>query len=170
MEMTNKERWRAVDGYYGYLVSSNGRIFSEKTGKFLKQKKETNGYMLVVLSENGMSKTHLVHRLVATAFLENKDGKPQVNHIDSDRSNNKLSNLEWVTASENLLHGVEAGRVTGPINRGRRVDWIHQDGRSFYGTPTMLARRYPEEKLSRANLFHVLHGNRKTHKKWRVAC
>jgi hypothetical protein len=168
--MTHKEEWMPVNFDRDYMISNFGRVYSTKSQKIMKQKKETNGYMRICLSSNGKAKTYLVHRIVATAFIENKDSKPYVNHIDSNRSNNLVENLEWVTASENLLHGVEVGNVTGPLDSGKRVNWEHADGRRFFGTPTMLRRAFPEENISHSNLFHILHGKRKSHKSWRLAC
>ena len=94
------EEWRDIKGYEGaYQVSSYGRIRSRF--KILKKQKHKQGYELVGLSKNGITKRYLVHRLVAEAFIKNVDNKPEVNHIDGNKLNNDLSNLEWVTRSEN---------------------------------------------------------------------
>jgi len=87
-----------------YYVTPDGRVWSERSKKFLKQGKTNCGYLMVHLWENGKGNMRLVHRLVATAFIENPEGKAQVNHIDGDRTNNNMDNLEWVTPSENLFH------------------------------------------------------------------
>ena len=63
-----------------------------------------NNYLFVRLSKNGIKETYSVHRLVAKHFIPNPENKPYVNHIDGDRLNNRVSNLEWVSASENMLH------------------------------------------------------------------
>ena len=145
--------WKPVTGYEGlYEVSDIGEIRScdryIKTdirhvksrlikGKTLFQNKKRNGYLTVDLSKEGKVKTTLVHRIVAEAYLPNPDGLHFVNHKDSNRTNNAVSNLEWVTSSENRLHGMEYGNVTfrkkavlciengtifeSPVNA---VDWI----------------------------------------------
>lgn len=125
-------RWRSVPGYAGvYLVSDTGLIFSEARTEFVQSKrtgghyrfrnagmKKTRinnlGYEQVSLNLDGDVKLHLVHRLVAQAFLPNPNNFPEVNHIDGNKSNNILSNLEWTTRQGNALHGT---RVLGK-NRG----------------------------------------------------
>lgn len=110
------ETWKDIEGYEGlYQVSNLGRLrtlqrynFSkkkhEKTCKVLKLNEHRQGYKTTTLSKNGKRKTYLVHRLVAAAFIENEKSKPEVNHIDADKRNNCVSNLEWVTAKENSMH------------------------------------------------------------------
>ena len=105
------EIWRDVPGYEGlYQVSNYGGVrsmnYNKKLGNIreLKQKLRDNGYLEVHLSKDSKRKYFLVHRLVAEAFLENPDNKPQVNHIDGDKSNNYVSNLEYTTNGENQKH------------------------------------------------------------------
>jgi len=107
--------WRDTK-YPGYQVSLNGEVRSldrlnsrgqRIIGKTLKQTLNKNtGYMCVTLSlgARGKVKTIDVHRLVAEAFIPNVYDKPQVNHDDLDKTNNCVTNLEWVTQTENLLH------------------------------------------------------------------
>ena len=110
------EEWKDIDGYEGYYQVSNlgniksldvevfnGKVMHIRKGRVLKL--QTNGnYNKVSLSYRGKVKQFLVHRLVAKAFLPNKQNKPEVNHIDYDCFNNCVSNLEWVTAKENDTH------------------------------------------------------------------
>lgn len=113
------EIWKDIKDYEcSYQVSSLGRIRSLdryvghrwggqafKKGKIKKTNIGKNGYMLVRLSSPEKSKTHTVHRLVAKAFISNTKNKPMVNHKDGNRLNNKVENLEWATAKENINHG-----------------------------------------------------------------
>lgn len=93
-----------IKGYEGlYVVTSDGTIIGLKSGKELKPM-NMRGYLRVKLYKNAKSKTHSIHRLVASAFIPNDQGKEQVNHIDGNKSNNNVSNLEWVTQSENQIH------------------------------------------------------------------
>jgi hypothetical protein len=86
-----------------YEIYSDGRVYSKRTKKFLKPSCK-NGYLSVVLYPE--AKTYLIHRLVAEAFIENKDNKPLVNHIDENKQNNNYTNLEWSTHSENIMHSL----------------------------------------------------------------
>lgn len=107
------EIWKDVIGYEGiYAVSSLGRIKNIKTGNEMAQEKNWAGYIRVGLSKNNKQKKYSVHRLVAEAFIPNTYGKPQVNHIDENKSNNCVSNLEWVTQKENHNRGTVNQRIS----------------------------------------------------------
>ena len=98
------EEWLSVKGYAGvYEVSNRGDV-RRVGGKILSPKPGKNGYKTVTLQLNGYGKKYLVHRLVAEAFIPNPEDKPYVNHIDADKTNNSVSNLEWATAAENIRH------------------------------------------------------------------
>ena len=105
MENFNKEQWRDVDGYEGmYQVSDLGRVRSKYSGewKVMKAIKRLDGYLSVDLWKNGKKKNFLIHRLVASAFIPNTDSsKTQINHINEEKSENRVSNLEWCTAQDN---------------------------------------------------------------------
>ena len=121
-------KWKPVNGYEGlYEVSDSGDVRScdryIKTdilhvksrlikGRILRQATKNNGYNAVDLCKEGKVKTTAVHRIVAEAFLPNPNGLRFVNHKDSNRRNNSVCNLEWVTSSENRMHGISQGNVT----------------------------------------------------------
>lgn len=125
-----------IDGYGGmYTVDQQGNIYSKyRGGRILAKLKGSNGYEMVHLSSNGSAKKVPVHRIVAQAFIPNPDNKPQVNHIDGDKSNNKVSNLEWATASENSGHRDKI--LWGGIRRcGKKKKPVKclETGEVFYG-------------------------------------
>ena len=106
------EEWKWIDGYEGeYQVSTKGNIKSfkkYKEGIILKPKKDgKDKYLMICLSNNGSQKYYLIHRLVAQAFIQNPNNKEEVNHIDGNKKNNNVENLEWVTHSENIRHAFE---------------------------------------------------------------
>ncbi len=108
------EIWKKIKGFENYEVSNLGRVksYSRKKERILKFRITKTGYYRVMLQSNCFKKELLIHRLVAIAFLEADKNKPDVNHIDSNKSNNKLENLEWVTKSENIKHSYLIGRKT----------------------------------------------------------
>ncbi len=85
-----------------YSVSDDGQVKNNKTNHILKFDKNTKGYYRVTLGSR--RNRQMVHRLVAIAFIPNPDNKPQVNHIDGNKLNNHVSNLEWCTNAENTFH------------------------------------------------------------------
>jgi hypothetical protein len=95
-----------------YMVSNLGRVKNTKTSRLLTPK-PTNGYLIVVLTYHGkIYKDHAIHRIVAHTFLENLYGKEYVNHINGDKTDNSIINLEWVTQKENVIHSVNSGLIT----------------------------------------------------------
>lgn len=104
-----EEKWKDVPGYEGlYQVSNFGRIKNHKGAILALNKRPSNTQerYLIKLSKNNKKRSFLVHRLVATAFIPNPEGKETVNHIDGNPLNNRSDNLEWATKSENHLHRV----------------------------------------------------------------
>ena len=107
-----KEEWKSLEclGYPDYLISNFGNVFSIKRNKQLKKHiNGSDGYVSYQLWYKGKGKHFLAHRLVALTFIENDLAKPQVNHKDGVKNNNMVTNLEWVTRSENQIHAYETG-------------------------------------------------------------
>lgn len=115
--MTNIEEWRDIQGYEGlYQVSNSGKVRSlnfNKTGESKERKPshDSDGYLVMTLHKNGVKKMYKVHRLVALAFLKKPVGCDQINHIDEDKDNNDVSNLEWCTVEYNLRYGTRGKKV-----------------------------------------------------------
>jgi len=104
------EKW--IAGFEGrYAVTPEGEVISyiKGTRKVLKSRIDTVGYLQVRLYLNGVRKVGVIHRLVAEAFIANPEGKRAVNHKNGNKLDNDVSNLEWVTYSENLIHAWENG-------------------------------------------------------------
>lgn len=105
--MNDMEIWKDVEGYPNYQVSNMGRVKSLKFGKerILKSGKNKWGYVLVALCKDGKQKTFKVHRLVASAFIPNPNNLSQINHIDEDKTNNRVDNLEYCDCKYNINYG-----------------------------------------------------------------
>lgn len=136
-----KEIWKEVNGYEGlYQVSTFGRVKSLKRNIILSQIKGTGGYRMVNLYENKKRSKKLVHRLVAQEFIENPTDKEQVNHIDGNKSNNYLSNLEWATRSENVKHAYLIG-LKKPTKKVRAA------AQKLHAVPVKVENRKTGEKM-----------------------
>lgn len=116
--MEIKEEWRTIENYPDYQISSFGRVKSLKFGKerILKQHLGSSGYCQVDLYKYGKQKHYQVHRLVASIFLPNPQNYPCVNHIDENKQNNCISNLEWVTHTYNINYGSRNERASRAIS------------------------------------------------------
>ena len=105
------ERWRDIEGYEGlYQVSDFGEVRSlnyHRTGQTrdLKPRKNRYGYLQVSLCKDSKVKTHYVHRLVASTFIENPNNLPEINHKDENKENNVVTNLEYCDHKYNMTHG-----------------------------------------------------------------
>lgn len=127
------EEWKDIKGYEGlYQVSNLGRIKSlsrnNTKGKILKLTKDKRGYYFVTLSKNNVVEKVMIHRVVAKIFLLNTENKSQVNHIDGNKTNNCVENLEWCTPKENIRHAWDNGlcRMTiNHINSAKKIGKIN---------------------------------------------
>ena len=109
--MIEVETFVKIEGFERYEVSNLGKVRNIKSGKVLKPQLNRNGYLMHLLYENNKQKHLYLHRIIAIAFIDNPEEKPCVNHIDENKLNNDLSNLEWCTVKENNIHGTRTKRV-----------------------------------------------------------
>ena len=108
--MYSMEFWIDIKNYEGlYAFSTLGNVKSLRSWQTLKPRDNGKGYGIVALQYKGVRQEFKIHRLVATHFLDNKLNKPQVNHINGIKNDNRLVNLEWCTQSENSKHSFELG-------------------------------------------------------------
>lgn len=113
LESVNYEEWRTIKEFPNYQVSSLGRIKNIKTNRILKPfKNKTSGYYYINIRNTRGRKCYRVHRLVATYFINNPLKLSDVNHIDENKSNNRVTNLEWVSHLDNIRHGSGINRST----------------------------------------------------------
>ena len=131
------EEWRDISGFNGnYQISNFGRVKSKervvsnsvrtyvKEEQILRTQTMKSGYKCVVLREAGKKRLLKIHRLVATAFISNPDNLPCVNHIDGNKTNNFVGNLEWCTVEYNNKHAIQNGLK--PLVCGSNVQKIFQ--------------------------------------------
>ena len=121
------EIWKDVIGYEGlYEVSNFGRVKSLllKNERILRPRINGNGYLRVALRKNDIAKDFFIHRLVAFSFLENMEEKEFINHIDGNKKNNTVENLEWCNRSENIQHAIKNGlmdNIFGEKNKNSKI-------------------------------------------------
>lgn len=172
-----KEIWKDIPGYEGlYQASSLGRIksidraitYSNRhnhihKGKILIQRECTGGYLYAVLSKEGKVKNCRVHRLVASSFIPNPNNLPQVNHLDKNRKNNSVLNLQWCTGSENQIHSFTNGRSRDTkqlIEANKKPIAVIKDGKIIH-TFNSLKECCKSLGMSNSCIRRVIKGERK---------
>lgn len=182
-----KEQWKSIEGTDGaYEVSNTGKIRSNNylghgRQKELSLSKDHKGYMRVRIYIDGKRPTIKVHRAVAKAFIPNPENKPEVNHKDGNKENNRVDNLEWSTSCENTTHAYDTGL------KEKTREWCRQMGstvgraalaksREERKTPVIATRlsdgavfEYPSQAEAaaatgafQANIYKVASGKRKS--------
>ena len=135
--------WKDIEGYEGYYQVSNlGNIRScdrvvlnhwgngqHRKGKLMSPSRSPNGYSIITLQKEGRVKYQTVHRTVATVFIHNPENKPEINHIDGNKDNNTIENLEWVTTAENKKHALETGLFSSKGENNPNVKLTESDVR-----------------------------------------
>ena len=160
-----REIWKDVKGYEGlYQVSNLGNVRGlvrdwnnrTKTIRTMRQYVTKTGYLALRLCKDGKTKLWKTHRLVAEAFLENQMAFPFVNHLDGNKLNNCVSNLEWCTASRNIKHAYDTG-----LKRTRHVLQLSKDGKAIQIWDNM-SRASESLGIGVSHIFQCCTGQRKT--------
>jgi hypothetical protein len=150
-----------IEGFNDYTINTKGQVFSKRKNIFLKTRLDKDGYVMVVLCKSGKKKNISIHRLLAISFIPNPDKKPQVNHVNGIKSDNRLENLEWVTASENIVHSW----TTGLSDKCRKIlstihnrSIINMENGVFYGS---IKEASEKENINYSTLKAMLTGQNK---------
>lgn len=115
-----------IEGFEDYQITNKGRVWSKKKSMYLKSTNNGNGYYYVILRKNRVRYHLYIHRLVATAFVENTYNKEIVGHKDCDTTNNVSDNLYWCTQAENNRHPITRARRS-KSSIGRKRDDLKRD-------------------------------------------
>lgn len=156
-----KETYLDIRGYEGlYLVSNLGRIKRKymDSERILKGYENKVGYLVVCLSKNGKTKNFRIHRLVAEAFIPNPENKPTVNHIDEDKTNNMVSNLEWATMNEQNNHGTRNQRSSKKQGMKIKAIDIANGEYNIYNSQQECAKRL---NIMQSSISQCIRGNMK---------
>jgi hypothetical protein len=161
------EKWKPMIGFEGlYEVSNKGYIRSiprngtQRHGRVLSRNKDMDGYLVCKVRNKDKVKTVKIHREVAKAFLPNPETKPQVNHKNGNKADCELSNLEWVTHSENIFHAKLNGLQMECPNRVS-VNQIARDG-NLVATYESLKQAEEKTSIHWTGISAVLRGVRKS--------
>lgn len=109
-----KEKWKKIKNYEDYEISSYGNVKSLKkeSKKLLKPSKSSSGYLQIILCKNGKTKSYFIHKLVANTFIKNENNYKEINHIDENKLNNCVDNLEWCNRKYNMNYGSVKKRIS----------------------------------------------------------
>ena len=154
------EQWKEIMEASNYEISNLGRVRNKTTKKILKGRLSKSGYLQVSVKLNETQKfsNRYIHRLVAIYWIENPENKREVNHIDGDKENNVIENLEWVTSSENQKHRHKLGNNK---TSQRKVGKFDKDG-NLIAKYNSIVEAAASEGSPRVSIDNVLQGKRYT--------
>jgi hypothetical protein len=144
-----------IKGYENYSVDIDGRIYNTKTGRALKPSQSANGYYRVSLRKNGKTKTVYVHRIVAETFIKNPNGYIEVNHIDENKANNAVDNLQWIDHKANINHATCQQRKgeSNTARNGKPILCVETN--TIYQSATIIEKEFGYNK---GNIWQACNG------------
>lgn len=150
--------WKKIKGFENYEISNEGEVRNIESRLVLKPIDNGRGYLRVGLYTNKKQTYKSIHRLVAESFIPNPENKPEVNHINEIKTDNRIENLEWMTSKENDSYGTRTERIAA--SRSISIYTLYPDGTDEYFLSATIAAK--ELGLWRAHIVNVLKGKRKT--------
>jgi hypothetical protein len=160
---------RDVKGYEGlYFVNEFGEIYSypKKTRKGVRKMlthKNKNGYLSIDLCKNGNIKKYSLHRIIALAFLDNIENKEQVNHINGNKHDNRIENLEWSTRSENQKHSIETGLRSAKGEKNSQSKLTEKDVLNIFNDKRTYIQISKDFKISISTISDIKRGHTWNH-------
>ena len=163
------DKWLVLGRNENYLVSDTGEIYSLRRKQKLSPKRNHDGYLRIQLWDKGKVCFVAIHRLVAETFVPNPENKPFVNHINGNKQDNRVSNLEWCTQKENIAHAWENGLSHRRLNTcGIKVAQLTKDGKFIREFPSQMEVErqlgYRHNNIS----YAIKHGGTAHGYKWEV--
>lgn len=155
------EIWKNIDDYPDYQVSNLGNVKNIKTGKLLKGSVNYLGYPYVYLRKGGKPKIKTIHRLVAEHFIPNPENKPEIDHINTDRTDYRIENLKWVTRKENNNNPITLEHKRGKKHNTKPqlekfINKCLKDENGFTSLYNYISKMHNELDLKKLLLFYLL--------------
>lgn len=151
---------KQIEGFENYFITEDGKLWSNYFCKFITPYISKKGYYCVKLHQHGKRLSTTIHRLVAISYIDNPENKSQVNHINGDKLDNRIENLEWVTSSENQYHAYKTGLKKPCLHENfyRGIIVLDTNTGIFYESIREAAQAFG---LNRGTLKDYLRGKRK---------
>ena len=163
MFTTDGEEWRPLDFDARYEVSNTGKVRNAKTMRLLKQTLNQFGYYTISFNINGKYTTKFVHKLVANAFIPNPNNYQEINHIDEDKTNNCVENLEWCSRQYNINYGERNAKASNKM-KGKSKYIYHKlddEGNILASYPTSILAG-EDNCVSDSSILSCIYGKSKT--------